>query len=97
MLAHQRGIAAVLVHYEEALNASNTNGVTPLYAEDSVFMPPFSPSAVATAAVRQTYDSVINAIRLSVKFDVIEMVRWRPIGPSHGLTRRERSPSTRQA
>jgi uncharacterized protein (TIGR02246 family) len=78
MLAHQRGIAAVLVHYEVALNASNTDGVMPLYAEDGVFMPPFSASAVGTAAVRQAYDSVFKAIRLSVKFDVAEVVQMAP-------------------
>jgi uncharacterized protein (TIGR02246 family) len=77
MFAHQRGIAAVLVHYEVALNASNTDGVMPLYAEDGVFMPPFSPSAVGTAAVRQA-ESVFKAIRLSVKFDVTEVVQMAP-------------------
>jgi uncharacterized protein (TIGR02246 family) len=78
MLAHQKGIAAVLVSYEDALNVSNTDGVMPLYAEDGVFMPPFSRSAVGLAAVRQAYDSVFKVIRLSVKFDVTEAVQMAP-------------------
>jgi ketosteroid isomerase-like protein len=33
-------ITALLADYNGALNASNTNAVMPLYAEDGVFMPP---------------------------------------------------------
>jgi hypothetical protein len=61
MFAHQRGIAPVLVRDEDALNASNTDGVMPLYAEDALFMPPCSPSAVDSATVRQADESVAFA------------------------------------
>jgi ketosteroid isomerase-like protein len=43
----------------------------PLYAEDRVFMPPYSESAVGSAAVRKAYDAVFNAITLNVKFTII--------------------------
>jgi ketosteroid isomerase-like protein len=60
--------------YEEALNASSTAAVMPLYAEDGVFMPPNSSSAVGKAAVRQAYDAVFKAITLTVKFAIAELV-----------------------
>ena len=46
----------------------------PLYAEDGVFMPPYSPSAVGIAMVRQAYDAVFAAITLNVKFHITEIV-----------------------
>ena len=55
-------ITEVLNKYQDALNASDTNAVMPLYADDGVFMPAFSPSAVGTAAVRTAYDAVFKAI-----------------------------------
>jgi hypothetical protein len=36
-------ITAVISKYNEALNASNVNDCLALYAEDGVFMPPYSP------------------------------------------------------
>jgi uncharacterized protein (TIGR02246 family) len=73
-----KAIHDVLGQYEQALNASDTNAVVPLYAEDGVFMPAFSPSAVGTLAVRQAYDAVFNAIKLDVKFDIVEIVQIAP-------------------
>ena len=64
--------------YEEALNASNTAAVMPLYTEDGVFMPPNNPSAVGKAAVRQAYDAVFKAITLHVKFTIAEVVVMSP-------------------
>ena len=72
------GIEAVLSAYEAALNASDTDAVMPLYAEDGVFMPPNNPSAVGAEAVRRAYDAVFGAIRLSVKFEVAEVVVMIP-------------------
>src|SRR5256885_2062197 len=57
----------LLSSYEAALNASNTAGVMPLYAEDGVFMPPSNHSAVGAAAVGQAYDAVFKAIKISLK------------------------------
>jgi uncharacterized protein (TIGR02246 family) len=78
MNADERAIVDLLTAYEAALNASDTNAVMPLYAEDGVFMPPFSPSAIGTAAVRKAYDQVFQTITLRVKFTVAEVVVVAP-------------------
>jgi len=77
-------IAALLADYNEALNASNTNAVMPLYAEDGVFMPPYSPSAIGSTAVRKAYDAVFKAITLNVKFTIAEIV---DVGPGWAFAR----------
>ena len=71
-------ITALLAKYNEALNASSTEAVMPLYAEDGVFMPPYNPSAVGVAAVRKAYDAVFKAITLNVKFTIAEIVESGP-------------------
>jgi uncharacterized protein (TIGR02246 family) len=78
MNANESAVAAVLQRYQDALNASDTDAVVPLYAEDGVFMPQHSPSAVGAAAVRQAYDAVFKAIKLSVTFKVAEIVVLNP-------------------
>lgn len=70
MNSNQEAVAAVLMKYEAALNASDTNAVMPLYTKDGVFMPPYSQSAVGDAAVRKAYEAVFNAITLNVKFNL---------------------------
>ena len=74
----EAAIRTVLSSYEDALNASDTEAVMPLYTEDGVFMPPNNPSAVGKAAVRQAYDAVFTAITLKVKFTVAELVTTSP-------------------
>ena len=76
--AEEAAIRSVLSSYQDALNASNTEAVMPLYTEDGVFMPPNNPSAVGKAAVRQAYDGVFKAITLKVKFIVAELVMVSP-------------------
>jgi uncharacterized protein (TIGR02246 family) len=78
MNANEEAVAAVLAKYEAALNASDTDAVMPLYAEDGVFMPPYSQSAVGAAALRKAYAAVFQAITLSVKFNVAEVVEMAP-------------------
>jgi uncharacterized protein (TIGR02246 family) len=78
MTQSEEAVAAVLSAYEAALNASNTDMVMPLYAEDGVFMPPYSTSAVGTAALRKAYDAVFAAITLKVKFHAAEIVEISP-------------------
>jgi uncharacterized protein (TIGR02246 family) len=78
MKATEEAVAAVLARYQDALNASETNKVMPLYAEDGVFMPQHSQSAVGAAAVRQAYDAVFRAIKLNVTFKVAEAVVMSP-------------------
>lgn len=74
MSTTEEAVTALLAKYNEALNASSTEAVMPLYAEDGVFMPPYSQSAVGSAAVREAYDAVFSAITLNVKFTIAEIV-----------------------
>lgn len=78
MNANEKAIADVLAKYQDALNNSDTNAVMRLYADDGVFMPPYSQSAVGESAVRQAYEAVFRMIKLSVKFSVAEVVEMAP-------------------
>ena len=78
MTANEQAVAEVLAEYGAALNASDTNAVMLLYAEDGVFMPPYSASAVGAVVVRKAYDAVFKAIKLTVKFNVAEIVEMNP-------------------
>src|ERR1700746_2834409 len=78
MSATTEAVTALLAKYNEALNASSTDAVMRLYAEDGVFMPPYSESAVGSAAVRKAYDLVFEAITLNVKFTIAEIVEMAP-------------------
>jgi uncharacterized protein (TIGR02246 family) len=71
-------VTALLAKYNDALNSSSTDAVMPLYTEDGVFMPPYSPSAVGSEALRRAYDAVFRAITLTVKFTIIEIVELAP-------------------
>ena len=78
MTPNEKAVADVLAAYNVALNSSDTNAVMPLYADDGVFMPPYSPSAVGLAEVRKAYDAVFRAIQLTVKFDIAEILELSP-------------------
>jgi uncharacterized protein (TIGR02246 family) len=78
MNANEEAVAGVLANYQDALNGSNTDAVMRLYSDDGVFMPPYSQSAIGSAAVRQAYDAVFKAIKLSVKFNIAEIVAIAP-------------------
>jgi uncharacterized protein (TIGR02246 family) len=78
MGATTEAVTALLAKYNEALNASSTEAVMPLYAEDGVFMPPYSQSAIGSAAVGKAYDAVFKAITLNVKFTIAEIVELGP-------------------
>jgi len=103
MTTNERAVAGVLSAYNQALNSSDTNAVMPLYAEDGVFMPPNSPSAVGLAEVRKAYDAVFAAIRLTVKFNIAEIIEmnseWvfaRTSSEGTTLTHATGSPAKRQ-
>ncbi|MBV9566867.1 MAG: SgcJ/EcaC family oxidoreductase [Hyphomicrobiales bacterium] len=64
--------------YNDALNAGKTDAVLPLYADDGVFMAPYSQSAVGKAAVRVAYDAVFRELKFSVKFNIAELVIMAP-------------------
>jgi len=78
MTANEEAVAEALDAYNVALNSANTDAVMPLYMDDGVFMPPYSPSAIGSAAVRKAYDNVFAAIRLTVKFNIAEIVEMSP-------------------
>ncbi|MGB6689237.1 MAG: SgcJ/EcaC family oxidoreductase [Terracidiphilus sp.] len=78
MSATTDAITALLKKYNDALNRSSTDAVMPLYAEDGVFMPPYSPSAVGLEALRKAYDAVFRAITLNVRFTIAEIVELAP-------------------
>ena len=78
MNANEKAVAAVLGNYQDALNKSDTDAVMKLYAFDGVFMPQNSPSSVGTDEVRRAYDAVFQTIKLTVKFNVAEVVEIAP-------------------
>lgn len=78
MNANEQAVATALSKYEEALNQSDTNAVMKLYAPDGVFMAQNFPSSVGAVAVRNAYDAVFKAIKLTVKFNVAEVVEVAP-------------------
>ena len=78
MNENEKAVAAVLAQYQDALNQSNTDAVMKLYAPDGVFMPQNSPSSVGADAVRSAYDSVFTTIKLTVKFNIAEIVEIAP-------------------
>jgi uncharacterized protein (TIGR02246 family) len=78
MTANEQAVADVLSAYNQALNASDTDAVMRLYAQDGVFMPPLSPSAVGLAEVRKAYEAVFAAIQLTVRFNIAEIVEMSP-------------------
>src|SRR5271168_506788 len=78
MSATKEAITALLAKYNDALNRSSTDSVMPLYVEDGIFMPPYSPSAVGAEGLRKAYDAVFKAITLNVKFTIAEIVDLAP-------------------
>lgn len=66
-------IARQLDRYEQALNASDADGVMRLYAQDAVFMPQHSPPAIGREAVAAAYRRVFDTIDLDVDFSVDEI------------------------
>jgi uncharacterized protein (TIGR02246 family) len=78
MNANEEAVAAVLAKYQDALNQSNADAVMKLYASDGVFMPQHSPSSIGADAVRKAYDAVFKTIKLTVKFNVAEVLEMAP-------------------
>lgn len=82
--ADDKAIRAVLARYERALNSSDTEAVMTLYTDDGVFMPQHFPSAVGSSAVRNAYDGVFKAIKLNVRFEIMEV---RQVSPNWAFAR----------
>jgi uncharacterized protein (TIGR02246 family) len=78
MNRNEKAVAAVLVQYQDALNQSDTGAVMKLYAANGVFMPQNSPSSIGAEEVRRAYNAVFKTIKLTVKFNVAEVVEMAP-------------------
>ena len=76
--ADDAAIRSVLASYNDALNGGKTAAVLPLYTDDGIFMPPYSPSAVGKEAVRTAYDAVFDELKFHVKFAIAELVVMAP-------------------
>jgi uncharacterized protein (TIGR02246 family) len=74
----ENAIRAVMASYNKALNDGSTDAALALYAEDGVFMPPYSQSAVGKEAVRKAYDQVFRELKFDVKFTIAELVVMAP-------------------
>jgi uncharacterized protein (TIGR02246 family) len=66
-------IEQLLAKYERALNASDVRSVVQLYTDDSVLLPPESPSVVGIKDVKSFYVGTFQAIDLDLKFQVAEV------------------------
>lgn len=69
----QNAIKELLFAYRDALNASSTDQVIPLYTTDGVFMPTGFPTSVGSDQVRQAYDGVFSMIKLNIEFFIDEV------------------------
>src|SRR5215469_17339466 len=74
----ETGIRETMAAYNAALNGGKTAAVLPLYADDGVFMPPYSQSAVGREAVAKAYDAVFDELKFRVKFTIAELVVMAP-------------------
>jgi uncharacterized protein (TIGR02246 family) len=75
---NEKAVAEVLAKYQHALNQSDTDGVMKLYARDGVFMPQNNPSSVGAGEVRKAYDAVFKTIKLTVQFNIAEVIEMAP-------------------
>ena len=71
-------VTTLLSSYQDALNSSNIDKITTLYAPDGILMAPNSPTAVGIPEIRRLYDGLFAAFILQVKFEVIEIVPTAP-------------------
>ena len=59
----ETAIRSVMASYNDALNTGSTGAAIALYAEDGVFMPPYSQSAVGKDRVREAYNAVFSELK----------------------------------
>ena len=78
MANEESAIRAVMASYNDALNMGSTDAALMLYAEDGVFMAPYSQSAVGEEAVRKAYDAVFSELKFDVEFSIAELVMMAP-------------------
>ena len=78
MANEESAIRAVMASYNDALTRGSTDAALMLYAEDGVFMAPYSQSAVGKEAVRKAYDAVFSELKFDVEFSIAELVMMAP-------------------
>lgn len=66
-------IEKLLFAYRDALNASDTGKVLPLYTANGVFMPSNAPTAIGQEQVKGAYDFVFKNIQLKIEFFIDEV------------------------
>ena len=71
--ADEAAVKKVLASYETALNASNTDAVMSLYADDAVLLPQGTPTVMGSKAVKQFYVGTFKAIKIDLQFQVAEV------------------------
>ena len=84
-------IRGLLKNYERVLNGSDVASVLQLYTKDGVFMAQHNPSAVGIDQVETAYTAVFKAIKLNVKFDIVEI---EVIAPTWAFARTNSSGTT---
>lgn len=73
MEQEKAAIEQLLFSYRDALNASNTDNVLPLYTANGVFMPSNAPTAIGQDQIRSAYDFVFKNIQLNIEFFIDEI------------------------
>lgn len=73
MKNEKTAIEKLLFSYRDALNASDTDKVLPLYTTNGVFMPSNAPTAVGQEQVKGAYDFVFKNIQLKIEFFIDEI------------------------
>jgi len=68
-------IQHLLKNYQNALNASDTMEVVPLYTDDGVFMPSNKPTSIGQIQVKTAYQHVFKTLDLNVNFHIDEIER----------------------
>src|SRR5947208_11590476 len=72
--SHQRtAIKGLLNSYEQALNASDVEGVVRIYTDDAVLLAPGAPAAVGINAVRAAYTRIFQAIDIDLTFEIADV------------------------
>ncbi len=69
----KKDILETLYAYQDALNASSTEKVLPLYTQTGIFMPQGGPTAVGQEQLKGAYDFVFKTLQLNIKFEIGEI------------------------
>ena len=91
MSADIEEIRALLLRYQDALNAGSVDDALELYTKDGIVMPQHSHSHIGTDSIRKAYEGFFSMIKFQVSFDVKEVV---PTAPDWAFARTESKGTT---